>query len=117
MLISVVSTDARNIIRLPPDCKDVDNTLSRRASCCIVGIGDLEVYEIQPLLSRTENLRWFRIISFESIKVLPELTNIGGTLFDVNRTLSGRCIAAVVTRLNPISVVASNCLSASRNDD
>ena len=51
------------------------------------------------------------------IVVLPELTNIGSTLFDVDGTLPRSCIAAVVTRLNPISVVASDCLSASRNDD
>ena len=48
------------IIRLPADRKDVDKTLSccsrRGRSCCCVWIGDFKINEIQPILSRTENL-------------------------------------------------------------
>ena len=56
VLISVVSTDAGDIIRLSTDCKDVVKTLSSCVPCCFVRIGNLKVHKIQPIHSRTENL-------------------------------------------------------------
>jgi hypothetical protein len=52
VLISVDATDARNIIQLSTDSKDVVKTLSCCVPCCYVWIGDLKVHKIQPFKNR-----------------------------------------------------------------
>ena len=54
VLVCVGSTNTRNVIGLPANGKDIEQTLSVRGSACCIWVGYVKFYEIQSMENKIE---------------------------------------------------------------